>query len=129
MEEVTSKKARVRKAEKDRKFSSCKFADRIFLCVATKLDEIVKAGYWPQDAVTYRHNVADSMVPTTTNVGNQNVTAAILLHDSQTDQLRCLSIGIGTKFIEKIYGHPQGNFLTDSILSQTGIGFHIGCSL
>ena len=117
MEEVTSKKARVRKAEKDRKFSSCKFADRIFLCVVTKLDEVVKAGYWPQDAVTYRLNAAGSIVPTTTNTGNQNVTAAILLHDSQTDQLQCLSIGIGTKFIEKIYGHPKGNFLTDSILS------------
>ena len=109
--EVTSKKAPVRKAEKDRKFSSCKFADRIFLCVATKLDEIVKAGYWPEDAVTYRLNAAESMVPTTTNPGNQNVTAAILLHDSLTDQLQCLSIGIGTKFIEKIYGHAKGNFL------------------
>ena len=117
MEEVTSKKARVRKAEKDRKFSTCKFADRIFLCVVTKLDEVVKAGYWPQDAVTFRLNAAGSIVPTTTNTGNQNVTAAILLHDSQTDQLQCLSIGIGTKFIEKIYGHPKGNFLTDSILS------------
>ena len=84
MEEVTSKKARVRKAEKDRKFSSCKFADRIFFCVVTKLDEVVRAGYWPQDAVTYRLNAAGSIVPTTTNTGNQNVTAAILLHDSQT---------------------------------------------
>ena len=120
--EVTSKKARVRKAEKDRKFSSCKFADRIFLCVATKLDEIVKAGYWPQDAVTYRLNAAESTVPTTTNAGNQNVTAAVLLHDSQTDQLQCLSIGIGTKFIEKIYGHAKGIFLTNGILTETLFG-------
>ena len=103
-----NKKKRIRNAEKNRKFSTCKFADRIFFCVTNKLDDIIKRGHWPEKAIPMNQSSKKSANP---NEGNQTVIAAFLIHDSKYDVLECVSLGIGTNFVDKkrIASHG-GNF-------------------
>jgi hypothetical protein len=97
--EVVAKKARVRNAEKDRKYSTCKFADRVFLCVKKKLHDVIKKGYWPEQAAPLQEQteVKDSMM----KESKQTVLAAFMIYDSKVDVLTCVSLGMGTKFIDQ----------------------------
>ena len=99
--------ARLRSAEKNRKFSTCKFADRVFLCVTKKLDDIVAKGHWPEEAAPYRgiHNRTDAK---SRNKTPQTVLASFLIHNSKSDVLECVSVGMGTKFVD----NKQGNLTT-----------------
>ena len=100
---VTTQKRRLRNAEKHRKFSTCKFADRIYLCATKKLDDIVSKGYWPEAVSVGRGT--DSIHDTTgTHESQQNVLAAFIIHNTNLDTLKCISLGMGTKFVDK-----QGN--------------------
>ena len=102
--ETLSKKACIRNAEKDRKFSTCKFADRIFHCVTKQLDHIIQKDYWPKKASPYRKNIEHEIEPK--DEKQQTVLAAFLIHNAKTDILQCVSLALGTKFL---VGH-----LTDS---------------
>ena len=99
--DVTCKKARLRHAEKDRKYSTCKFADRVFHCVTKQIDDIITKGYWPKEAAPYRLKNTGDKGSTVNKQGHQTVAAAFIIHNSKHDILKCISIGIGTKFIDK----------------------------
>ena len=118
--EVIAKKARIRSAEKNRKFSSCAFADRVFLCATKKLEEIVSKGYWPQDAVPLREQTIDTE-PLSMKDDKQTVLAAFMVHDSKTDVLKCVSLGMGTKFIDisqTSSGRGNNQNLTNNVLTR-----------
>jgi len=97
--EVVGKKAPIRSAEKDRKFSTCKFADRVFLCATKKLHDIITNGYWPKKAVPLQEETEGKNSMMTDN--KQTVLAAFMVYDSKVDVLKCVSLGMGTKFIDQ----------------------------
>merc|ERR1712061_361240 len=96
--EIPSKKARIRKAEKDRKFSTCQFADRVFHCVTKQLDQIVQKGHWPEEALPYRNIIGNDIESKLER--QQAVLAGFLVYDKKIDLLECVSLGMGTKFID-----------------------------
>ena len=78
VEDAGPVKCAVRSAEKRNRVSTCPFADRI---ANAAIAEFRKR----QGSISY--------------AGVQTVLAAILVHDSQTDDLRVLSFGVGTKIL------------------------------
>ena len=96
--EHNSKRPRIRHAEKDRKFSSCKFADRVFHCVIERLEIIVENYNWPTELLPNRKNVENKNESNTER--QQSVLAAFLIHDNESDDLKCVSLGMGTKFLD-----------------------------
>ena len=107
---MTAKKIRLRNAEKDRKYSTCQFADRVFLCATTKLDDIIAKGHWPREALPSRA-IGETYEVKKINEGHQTVVAAFIIHNSSSDELECVSLGVGTKFIAETVGK---NKLVDS---------------
>ena len=103
---MATKKIRLRNAEKDRKYSTCQFADRVFFCATTKLDEIIAKGHWPREALPSRA-IGETYEVKKRNEGHQTVVAAFIIHDSSSDNLECASLGVGTKFIEEIVGKDK----------------------
>ena len=97
--DVLQNKSRIRSAEKDRKFSTCKFADRVFDCATKKLHDVVTKGYWPEQAVPVQEQTGgmDAVI----NENKQTVLAAFMIYDSKLDILKCVSLGMGTKFIDQ----------------------------
>ena len=109
--ELPTKQTRLRNAEKHRKFSTCKFADRIFLCATKKLEDIIAQGHWPEVASPCKgiHNSFDSI---SKNERQQTVVAAFVIHDSKSDILECVSLGMGTKFVDyKRITNRKGNLM------------------
>ena len=98
----------LRHAEKNRKFSTCKFADRVFCCVTSKLDNITHKGYWPSEAVPSR-GMKNKSILIGSQTFRQAVVAAFVLYNSSTDQMECISIGVGTKFLDYKCGNQKGN--------------------
>ena len=96
--EHSCKRPRIRHAEKDRKFSSCKFADRVFHSVMVQLENIVEKYNWPTESLPYRKNVENESE--SKNERQQSVLAAFLIHDNKSDLLECVSLGMGTKFLD-----------------------------
>ena len=96
--EHNSKRPRIRHAEKDRKFSSCKFADRVFHCVMEQLENIVEKYNWPTESLPNRKNIENENQ--SKNERQQSVLAAFLIHDNENDLLKCVSLGMGTKFLD-----------------------------
>ena len=96
--EHNSKRPRIRHAEKDRKFSSCKFADRVFQCVIKQLENIVEKYNWPTESLPNRKNVETENESKSGR--QQSVLAAFLIHDNENDLLKCVSLGMGTKFLD-----------------------------
>ena len=108
MTEESNTKFHLRNAEKDRKFSTCKFADRIFVSVKNKIDDIIKRGHWPETAIPFNQSPKQYL---SENESRQTVIAAFLIHNSKIDVLKCVSIGIGTKFVDKTHSASyKGNF-------------------
>ena len=96
--ESLPKKTRIRNAEKDRKFSTCKFADRVFHCVTEQLEHIIHQGYWPKEASPYKTNIDHEI--DSKDEKQQTVLAAFLIHDAKADVLQCVSLAMGTKFLD-----------------------------
>ena len=103
---VEAKKIRLRNAEKDRNYSTCQFADRVFFCATKKLDDIIAKGHWPLEAAPSRA-VAETNGAKKRNERHQTVVAAFIIHDSSSDNLECASWGGGTKFLEQIIGKDK----------------------
>ena len=102
---IEAKKIRLRNAEKDRKYSTCQFADRVFSCATKKLDDIIAKGHWPREAAPSR--AIGETYEAKRNERHQTVVAAFIIYYSSSDTLECASLGVGTKFLEKIVGKDK----------------------
>ena len=70
----------------------------VFHCVTKQLDQIVQRGHWPEEALPYRNIIGNDIESKLER--QQAVLAGFVVYDKKIDLLECVSLGMGTKFID-----------------------------